>query len=379
MSKPLIVPEYTRTGQIVRRSSSYAPTVPVPSYTIDVQHVLTTLIPGRIARANACALNGNDLFIANSSQPNDVGDGKQSQCIFKVPNYLVQGSLAMEQTFIFTLDGSDYVGMVFDQTGNLYAAEGNSQDNHIFRYTGTDKAYPGAATAALDNYPQPSGRVDMGNAQAGPNTPSYFANLAFDAAGNLWASDYRNHRLVVFDAANLGTTNTYHVLENRDAPVPVSNQTPPFNNNTSHLLAEPEGIDFDADGNLWVANNNDGGFGIQDSRTSLVKITPPLQAAVLSTGVGGSVKPTGDFFIYQVPNLDNDTGAIPQFGGLQVDREAKRIYVNEEVAHKGRGYDIETIETIGTNTAVDDLDIVSTNPGNGGIAVVNTGLLVILV
>ena len=182
---------------------------------------------------------------------------------------------------------------------------------------------------------------------------------------------------VVFDAANLGTTNTHHELVNPDALVPVANVNLPFQGNTSHLFAEPEGIDFDAAGNLWVANNNDGGFGIRDSRTSLVKITPALQAAVLAAV--GPVKPTVGFSIYQVPNLLNDTSAIPQFGGLQVDREAKRIYVNEEVAGKGRGYDIETIETIGTNTDANDLDIVSTNPGNGGIALVNTELLVILV
>src|SRR5437764_373403 len=96
LSKPLVVPEYNNA--LVKLYVAHPvtrATVPVPSYTIDVQSVLTVLIPGRIARANACALNGNDLFIANSSQPNDVGVGKESQCIFKVPDYLVQGSLAM--------------------------------------------------------------------------------------------------------------------------------------------------------------------------------------------------------------------------------------------------------------------------------------------
>ena len=77
-----------------------------------------------------------------------------------------------------------------------------------------------------------------------------------------------------------------------------------------------------------------------------------------------------DFFIYQVPNLTNDSGARPQYGGLQVDQAAGRIFVNEEIAGNGRGYDIAMIGAIGTSTAANDLDIVSTSPGNGGIALV---------
>jgi hypothetical protein len=59
---------------------------------------------------------------------------------------------------------------------------------------------------------------------------------------------------------------------------------------------------------------------------------------------------------------------------LQIDRAAGRISVNEEIAGNGRGYDIATIAAIGTLTAVNNLDIVSTNPGNGGIALVNIDL-----
>jgi len=48
-----------------------------------------------------------------------------------------------------------------------------------------------------------------------------------------------------------------------------------------------------------------------------------------------------------------------------------RIFVNEQMAHRGRGYDIATMAAIDTSTTANDLDIVSTNPGNGGIALVN--------
>jgi len=125
-----------------------------------------------------------------------------------------------------------------------------------------------------------------------------------------------------------------------------------------------------------VANNNDGNRGVRTPRTSLVKLTPAPQLNLLSTVAGGDLTPTllqsnDAFSIYQVPNLGNDLGARPQFGGLQVDRAAGRIFVNEQIANKGRGFDIATIAAIGTSTAANDLDIVSTNPGNGGIALVN--------
>ena len=364
LTQPLLVPEYV-SAMVKMYISFFDPvtslTVTLPSHTINVQSVLTSLIPGKTANANAVALNDSDLFIANSSP--------DSQCIFKVPNYVMDPGPAIAQAFVFTLKGNDYVGMAFNAIGDLYAAEGNFLDNHIFKYTGTSNVYPGPALAAVDNY---TTRVDLGNAGA----TSYFANLAFDAAGNLWASDYKNHRLVAFDASNLGGANTYHVLANLDASIPVANKDVALNGNADHLFAEPEGIDFDAAGNLWVANNNDAGAGgVQNLRTSLVQITSALQAAVLATASGGTLMPAvaqsnTDFFIYQVPNLMNDAGARPQFGGLQVDRTAGRIFVNEEIAGKGRGYEIATIAAIGTSTATNDLEIVSTNPGNGGIALV---------
>jgi hypothetical protein len=327
------------------------------------------MFPGRTAKANSCALLGNDLFISNSSS--------DSQCIFKVPDYLVRGGLAKTEAFVFTLDGGDYVGLAFDPAGNLYAAEGSPLDNHIVRYSGTDKPYPGPVAAQLDNY---AARVDLGNA----GLTSYFANLAFDVAGNLWVSDYRNHRLVVFDAAHLGGANTYHSFSNLSAQIPVANTDAALTSNINHLFSSPEGIAFDAAGNLWVANNNDGVLGVQSQRTSLVLVTSTLQSAVLATAPDGSpfepdVGQSGrEYFVYQVPNVADDAGPRPQFGGLQIDQVGGRIYVNEQVAGNGRGYDIDTIAAIGTHTSVNDLAIVSTNPGNGGIALVERELLVIV-
>ena len=370
LTKPLVVPEY-ETGLVkmyVRHPVTLA-TVPVPSHTLDLQAVLSGLFPGegRIAKANACALHGNDLFVSNSSD--------NSQAILKVPDYLLLGKQAMARTFVFTLDGNDYVGMAFDAMGNLYAANGSFHDNQIIQFTGTDVKFPGAEKAKLNNFAK---RTDLGNA----GQISYFANLAFDAAGNLWVSDYLNHRVVVLEAPNFTKT---HVLMNTTATpaigIDVANTTATLKVLAPNaIFAEPEGVDFDTEGNLWVANNNDalGADNLRNDRTSLVKVTSALQKKVLSAATAQGTS-NADCFIYQVPHTSDDKGARPQFGGLQVDRAAARIFVNEQIGKNGRGYDIASIQDIDVSTDPNNLDIVSTFPGNGGIALVNAPTVVVVV
>src|SRR6516225_9969780 len=100
LTRPLVVPEYeTADVKLYVAHPVTDDTIPVPSYTVDVQHVLSTMFPGRTAKANSCALLGDDLFISNSSS--------DSQCIFKIPDYLVGGGLAETEAFVFTLDGGD--------------------------------------------------------------------------------------------------------------------------------------------------------------------------------------------------------------------------------------------------------------------------------
>jgi hypothetical protein len=68
LTKPLVVPEYA--SAIVKMYISdpvTSLTVTLPSHTINVQSVLSSLIPGKTANANAVALNDSDLFIANSA------------------------------------------------------------------------------------------------------------------------------------------------------------------------------------------------------------------------------------------------------------------------------------------------------------------------
>src|SRR6478672_4427396 len=86
LTKPLIVPEFeTARVKLYVNHPLTGQTVAVPSYTIDVQRIVTRMFAGgRTATSNACALLGDDLYISNSSP--------DSQCVFKLPNYLRDGS-----------------------------------------------------------------------------------------------------------------------------------------------------------------------------------------------------------------------------------------------------------------------------------------------
>lgn len=368
LTKALVVPEFAN-GSIklyTPNPGTGGASVNIP-YTINLQTILNTLFPGqgRIPSPNCCKLRGVDLFISLSSQ--------NSQALLKLPNYLNNPATAQAKAFVFTLDGNDYVGFAFDKMGNLYVAEGSFLDNQIIRYSGTDAGYPaGAGAASGNNY---ATKTVIGNA----GTTSYFANLVFDASGNLWVTDYRNHRVVAFDAVGLSSgTNHYHILANTSGSLAVANTIAGLNAPTTRLFSQPEGLDFDSfasTANLWIANNNDGSGGASIPLTSIVKVTKALQDTILATPNGGTITPSvGDInanlFIYQVPN---SAAGRPQFGGLQVDKATGRLYVNEQVEGKGRAYDLGAIAAMPATSTSSLLNIVSTNPGNGGLALLELG------
>jgi hypothetical protein len=349
LGRPLIVPEFC-TG-MVKFYNTDNPTTVKATHTLDI----TSLCAG--GKPNSCGVLGNDLFVSVN-----VGCGR----LYKFTNYINQGAAAAVS--LVNNNNNDYVGMAFNAAGNLYTAQGDYPDNYIVSY---------ASTMAGAGY------TYIGNA----GKTSYFANMAFDAAGNLWVSDYLNDRLVVSPAGSIDFINNYHEFNTivDFANIPVGNTTAGLNGNVNKLLSKPEGIAFDAAGNLWVGNNNDDGA---NANGTVVKITPALQAAILATAVNGSYTPTvgmanTDYTVFNLPNPATGNsncfaGAVArsQCGGLIIDKTNGVMYVNEQQGNKGFMFTLANMATIANAYNTYAISMFSTNAGNGGIAFgVNSAVL----
>lgn len=338
LHRKLIVPEWAN-----QRVKMYTPTSypnADANYTIDLSGLCSSANP------NGVTVYENDLFVTVSSGG--------CQRIYRYPDYLTNPSSAIVNSQMVTNYGNDYVGLLFDASGNLYTTEGSYGDNQLVRY------------AASNNYAAPP--EVLGNA----GLTSYLANMAFDAQGNLWVSDYLNHRIVVFDANNLNTIHTHRSITTISGGIVTANTVAAMQTNTQTVFSNPEGIAFDAEGNLWVANNNN--EGANPDFTSLVKISKAFLDFVVaqpentffnlaSVGNNGPNQPDG----YSVYNVPNSGSGHSQLGGLQIDKSIGRIYVTEQKSGQGFYFDLATVAGITATYANYALPITTTNPGNGGL------------
>lgn len=338
----LVVPEFGN-GLVKTYMPTTAANIAVnPDYTIN----LSTL-PNGLATAgspNCVAMFGNDLFVSITAA---------NQRIYKFPNYGQDPAASIANVSQITNAGNDYVGIAFDTSGNLFASEGSYLDTHLVKYT------------KASNY---ATRIDLGNG----GLTSYFANITFDSSGNLWATDYKNSRVVAILGGDLNSTNApFHALNTN-----VVNWTT-NGGHTSNLtaslqalsvtkaFAKPEGIAFDSTGKLWIANNNDSGT---NAAPTLVGITTQMQSTVLlSSNTDVNPNLTNSIYGFKVYNMPSSVNGRGQFGGMQIDKSIDRIYVNEEISGSGIWIDIATIADTPNDFNAVKLNITSTNPGNGGI------------
>jgi len=132
-------------------------------------------------------------------------------------------------------------GIAFDSSGNLWVADAGG--HRILKYPAANLATGGAATVALGQTDLTS--MSTGNTATTVDTPEY---ITFDSDGNLWLSDRNNHRVLKYPTANLATGGAATVALGQ------SDLTSKTTGNTATTLDAPRGLTFDSSGDLWVAD-----------------------------------------------------------------------------------------------------------------------------
>ncbi len=142
-------------------------------------------------------------------------------------------------------------GVFVSSTGALYVAD--SRNNRVLRFDNAENASNGAAADAVlgqadftSNDPNRLGSVAA-------NTLRWPMDLYVDDSGNLWVSDWLNHRVLRYDnvAAKANGGNADGVLGQET----FATSTRQWKNNTdADSFVFPAGICVDDDGILWVAD-----------------------------------------------------------------------------------------------------------------------------
>lgn len=152
-----------------------------------------------------------------------VGSQSDSTVLGFAPGALASGGTQAAASVILPHAGSltGPTSLAFDPQGRLWVMDNGT--GSLNRYDPAQLAAGGVQTAPI--------RILM------PGSPSA---IAFDAAGALWVADHAFNIIERFPAGSLLTSES-------KAPAIVVEDS-------SHTLANPAGIAFDAAGNLWVAN-----------------------------------------------------------------------------------------------------------------------------
>ena len=217
-------------------------------------------------------------------------------------------------------------GLVVDSKGNLYVAD--SGNNRILRYpkpfSQQGQIIPDlwlgqpSITGRSPNY---TGQVTGGSLVLSSSSSLFQSSLAFDASGNLWASDPGNARVLRFPAANLQVTNS---TAQADIVLGQSNltssQPTALGNNLTSFQAKNQfglvnGLGFDAKGRLYVCD------AIGNQGRVLVYSNPSSQNGNLSADrIMGVIVPSqlGSFqgqdpsvlSVFQGQTLLSDPGAV---------------------------------------------------------------------
>ena len=204
----------------------------------------------------------------------------------------------------------------FDRSGNLFIVE---RLNHTVRKV--DAKTLTITTVAGTGKPGFSGDGGPG-AQAQLNEPH---SIQFDPAGNLYICDIRNHRIRKLDAAT-GVITTF----SGTGQPKMAEDNSPFANAS---LNGPRALDFDADGNLWLALREGNAVYRFDMKAGTLHHVAGVggkpgysgdgasaKRAVLGGPKGISIAPNGDVYLadtesHTIRRIDPKKGTIERVAG----------------------------------------------------------------
>jgi sugar lactone lactonase YvrE len=153
--------------------------------------------------------------------------------------------------------------LAFDANGNLWVA--NASGNSVVEFTVSQLASSGS----------PAPAVTLSASSGSLISPN---GLAFDASGNLWAANFNGSSVVEFSVSQLASSGS---------PTPAVTIS-----SSSGSLSGPDGLAFDASGNLWVANGDDSSV-VEFTSSQLAASGSPTPAVTLSATAGSLSGPIG--------------------------------------------------------------------------------------
>jgi hypothetical protein len=243
-------------------------------------------------------------------------------------------------------------------TGDLYVAtdSNGNNDGGIYIFSKTATGYASSPTQFIDYVNDSSDAFIC-------------ANLAFDTHGNLWMTNFDQGGSYLTCYTKPGGDPTQFIKIVNGSPLtnvkslPAAGSTPapasmkPF--------SEPEGLAFDPNGNLWIANNNDPneppGYSLNSSG-SLLMINSAWIKNLLATSAPASSKTIteddADIVIYYL-------NGSAMFGGLFFD--GYTLYANDQGNGTVWAADVRSI-----TTSFPSSNVPTTYPGNGTMAIFNT-------